>query len=569
MLSCVAPTRRCDQDSDDRPLANPEPLVRLVPDILLGSKSAAETKVFRLLQSVDLGPEWIAFHSVNCSEHEYKQWCEMDFLLVGPPGFFVLEVKGGRIETTGGVWTYRDRYDRPHTSTEGPFVQARTAMYALRRLLTDRYGLPQVARDSTVFGFGVVFPDVPWEFDTVEMPRSLVADSGSCHSPSLFAGFLRRIFHYWAAKKSHVTELASAELKAVKNKIRPDIDVYPPFSTRLGGALHDMQRLTDEQYERMEIIEHNDRALITGGAGTGKTFLLIQCARRENAGGRKVSIVTESATLAAQLRLMESDREITITSIDKLATDRLCDVLFVDEGQDLMTMGDLDVLSASLEGGIEHGRWRWFMDANNQANVSGRFDQDANEYLTRGLPTGQPIRVPLSRNVRNTRQIISRVHDWTGADIGRAEWTGHGEPPTVTIFDDETDLAEKVSRSIAVLLDGDISLEQIGLILAADIPPSWLDRLPREIRMKCVPTDPTTVRAQMSGRLMWGRAKQFKGLERPVILAAGFRGGRYVAERASEFYVATTRGNYSLHVFCDRQLSEALGRRPGNDCTER
>jgi hypothetical protein len=544
--------------------------VRLVPDILLGSKSGAEAKVFRLLQTVDLGPEWIAFHSVNCSEHEYKQWCEMDFLLAGPRGFLVLEVKGGRIETSAGVWTYRDRYDTPHRSTEGPFVQARTATYALRRLLADRYGLPQVARDSTVFGFGVVFPDVPWQFDTVEMPRSLVADNGSCSGPALFGEFLRRAFHYWASKKSNASDLSSEELRTVRNKIRPDVDVYPPFSTRLGEALKDMQRLTEEQYERMEIIEHNDRALVTGGAGTGKTFLLIQCARRERAGGRRVSIVTESATLAAQLRLMEGDRDIKIASIDKLTVvDRTCDVLFVDEGQDLMTMEDLDALSASLEGGIEHGRWRWFMDANNQANVSGRFDPDANEYLSRGLPTGKPIRVPLSRNVRNTRQIISRVHDWTEADIGRAEWTGHGEPPTVTICDDEADLAKKVARSIEKLLVGDIPLEQIGLILAADVPPSWLDRLPKEIRTRCVPIDPTTVRAQMSGRLVWGTAKQFKGLERPVILVAGFRGVTYLAEKTPEFYVATTRANYSLHLFCDRALGEALGGRQRNDPTDR
>src|SRR5262245_951546 len=112
--------------------------MRLIPNVLLRARSNAEAKVFEVLKSVELGDQWLAFHSVNCSEHEYKQWCEMDFLLVGPSGLFVLEVKGGRIGVRDGVWTYTDRYDRSSSSTEGPFVQARTAMHAMKVLLETR-----------------------------------------------------------------------------------------------------------------------------------------------------------------------------------------------------------------------------------------------------------------------------------------------------------------------------------------------------------------------------------------------------------------------------------------------
>ena len=73
--------------------------MKVCPDILhsRAKTSPAECKVFDLLIKVELGPDWCAFHSLNCSEHEYKRWSELDFVLAGPDGVFVLEVKGGRI----------------------------------------------------------------------------------------------------------------------------------------------------------------------------------------------------------------------------------------------------------------------------------------------------------------------------------------------------------------------------------------------------------------------------------------------------------------------------------------
>jgi hypothetical protein len=531
--------------------------MRLLPNVLLNSKSAAETRVFELLEDIDIGDQWLALHSVNCSRHAYKKWAEIDFLLLGPKGIFVLEVKGGAVKLLDGIWTYTDRFGVGHTSDEGPFVQARTAMYAFVDLLKDRYGLGGIIRPTTVTGFGVVFPNQPWPHDTVEMPGVIVADRHACQDPVALTRFLKRFIDYWNSKYRAAADIAPADLQAIRSRVRPDIDVYPPFSAQLGTALADFQRLTDEQYERLGMIEENERVIVSGGAGTGKTFLMLQAARRSRAKGNRVLVVTESPTLAAQLRLLEPDAQIDIRPFGKLdAVAEPVDVLFVDEGQDLMTMDALDKVATRLRGGLEQGCWRWFMDENNQAHVSGGFDVDAYQYLCKELPSGKALRLPLAKNVRNTPEIISKVVTWTNASIGRAEWTGHGEPPELVTVAGSDDLVVKVAKKIEQLLASDVTADQIGIVTPPTFDPAAWSKLPDPLRRLLVRLDPAVLRAQLGGRILWGTSQQFKGLERPVILVAGFSGAE--ASKTPEFYVAATRANFALVVFGDRRMVTSL-----------
>jgi hypothetical protein len=534
--------------------------MRMIPNILLDCKSTGEEKVFDLLSEVNLGGESRAFHSLNCSEHQYKIWSEIDFLVMGEKGIFILEVKGGRIEFKNGLWHFTDRFDRSNTSSEGPFNQAKSAMFSLRDMLRDRYEIEAVLTNRILFGFGVVFPHIPWAEDTTEMPRQVVADRSQCKDARSLEKYLTGLQHYWANKGGKKGKISTSDLKALQSKMRPDVDVYPPFSVRLGQAIERMNHLTEEQYERLDIIDANERVLITGGAGTGKTFLLMQCARRERSKGRIVQIVVENPVLAAHLRSMEADSGIRISHYSKLKPAKnLADVLLVDEGQDLLTLDILDALSGQLKGGLDEGCWRWFMDANNQAHVGGKFNEDALQYLRMGLSTGRPVEIPLTKNVRNTKEIAEKIQLWLGAELGKAELTGHGSPPRVVVVSDD-DYISKLIETVYKLIEEGADAEDVGIILATGMASKWIDRLPQNIRRLCVPLDVNTVRAALRGKMVWGRAKDFKGLDRPIILAVGFEGIEYLSTACSEFYVALTRCNYALWLFTDKKLKSSLDR---------
>jgi hypothetical protein len=524
--------------------------MRMIPDVLLQTPSNAEAKVFRLLRDAKCDHTWVGYHSLNCSEHEYKHWAEIDFLVVRPDVILVLEVKGGRVQFRDGLWTFTDRFDRSHTSTEGPYHQARSAMYALKNLLTERYRLHTIVSSRVPFGFGVVFSDLDWGIDTPEAPAAITGDRLAMSDRSHFVAYLNRVAEYWKAKHSGARRLVASELKELHGRLRPDVDVYPPLRQRMGDAVAAMQQLTDEQYERMSTIESNDRAIVTGGAGTGKTFLLVQYARRCVANGLTVQVVVHSEVLAAFLAACLPEPEVETACLEHLRPREAggADVLLVDEGQDLMTVAAIERLSLVVRGGIDHGRWCWFMDANNQAGVAGRFDGETYDYLRNGLPTGKPVRMVLRRNCRNTREIVRYVQLWTGADIGITEVCGNGGPPQLIKAKVE-DVPAVLSASIRQVLNEGARPEDIGVVFEDDrsLAKQIIDRLSVDVRRHLVHLDPLVVAHELTGRILWGSSKCFKGLERPIIFALALD-VRSPEQDDSQFYVAVTRANYALYV---------------------
>jgi len=530
----------------------------MIPDVLLRTDSQAEAKLFRILQDASLGDAWTAYHSLNCSEHAYKHWAEIDFLLVGPAAILVVEVKGGRVQCKDGIWNYTDRFGRTRTSSEGPYRQARTAMYALRELLSNRYKLDAIASGRIPFGFGVVFPDIDWDIDTPECPADITADRLMVATPEYAVKYVKHLVSYWKGKQAGASTLANEELREIRSRLRPDVDVYPPLSQSLGATLTELQHLTEEQYERLELIEQNERTIVTGGAGTGKTFLMMQYARRCAARGLRVSIVVHSPLLAAHLRSGTSDPAISIASIEALETALRdpADVLLVDEGQDLMNMDALAELSAFVKGGLDEGRWCWFMDENNQSGVAGTFDSEALSYLQTGLATGRPVKLPLRRNCRNTKEIVRQVQLWTGAEIGITEVSGFGNrPQAVAVL--PPDAASELARRVKASLDGGAEPGDIGIVTEGDAEPTQFVDLPVPIRRLLTPLTVASVAASLKGRIVWGSAARFKGLERPIIFVLALDDSK-PDERQGALYVALTRANYGLCVLASPKRAAML-----------
>ena len=95
------------------------------------TKSGAERRLFPLLEAAEIGRSARCLHSLNLSQHEYKKWGEADFVVVSAAGVLILEVKGGRVACSDGIWTYTDRNNVEHHSSEGP-VRAGTKRHARR-----------------------------------------------------------------------------------------------------------------------------------------------------------------------------------------------------------------------------------------------------------------------------------------------------------------------------------------------------------------------------------------------------------------------------------------------------
>jgi hypothetical protein len=268
--------------------------------------------------------------------------------------------------------------------------------------------------------------------------------------------------------------------------------------------------------------------------------------------------VVDSFELVAWLRKIEPDRSITMTTYRDLSSiSGSFEVLIVDEGQDLLSLDALDSLGARLLGRLDEGTWRWFMDDANQVGLRGSFDPEALEILESGLGSGVPTRLPLHQNIRNTRQIVEAVAAWTGADIG-APSEGTGRPPTVVGYTADSAEGAAVTNLLDELTSEGMELDQIALIHHCDSPPNFLDVLPRRIRTRLVPLNPTTAQGTLRGKMVWGPVDRFKGLERPLVICTGFRDAPSDALERAQLYVAMTRANFGLYVIVPQAAVQGM-----------
>ena len=50
--------------------------MKIIPTFPINNSSSAEEKIFQLIKKIQLDSDWLAYHSLNISEHEYKDWAD-------------------------------------------------------------------------------------------------------------------------------------------------------------------------------------------------------------------------------------------------------------------------------------------------------------------------------------------------------------------------------------------------------------------------------------------------------------------------------------------------------------
>lgn len=371
--------------------------------------TTSEARVFTALAAGRL--PGTALHSLNLPTHRYKLTAELDFLLILDDLILVVEVKGAQISCTDGVWTYWDRTGHHRQSREGPFKQAESGMYALRDRLRKRIG---AEIDSVAFGYLVVTPDI-------DLPRSSFTwdDANYCGRGPFTRDFIRAVTdsaRHWNSRQHGMRPINRELHQRLLQELRPSFDYSPLLEARADALDAAMVRLTDEQFSRLDLVSEAPRVLCTGGAGTGKTFLAAEIARRQALLGRTVLFVCRSAILASFVRTFLADSAVTVCEATALPENTRFDVVVIDEGQDLMTFPSLSRLEDAIVGGWAIGRWVIFLDHNRQAHLYGDYDPDALEYIR----SFHPVPAGLRSNCRNTREIVFQTRAVTGADTGVA-----------------------------------------------------------------------------------------------------------------------------------------------------
>lgn len=420
------------------------------PDSWGAIPSRAEERVADLLRQVDMGEQTICLYSLHLPRHEYKRMSEIDFLIITADIALVIEVKGGRVARRDGLWTFTNRYGEGTTKREGPFEQARSAMFALEDTVRDRR-----PRALVPMGYLVITPDQDLPPDP-EWDRAHHLGPTSMSVTGLEDG-LRRATRFWQSERGP----QPGAIRDLVGLLRPDFDVIPTMASRISGLEAEYVRLAERQYDLIAGAERNPRLLCLGGAGSGKTLLALETARRAAAGGSSVLLTCKSPGLAQMLEAALVDTNVVVRSFDDATGHPPSRVLVVDEGQDVMDLDGWVRLDSLVEGGLDNGTWRIFCDPNNQAAVDGSYDPE----VLAGLQE-RAVTVDLPFNCRNTPPVVSQTQTLTGADLGVAR-AGAGPAVEYARCASGADAATQLDAHLKRLRREEIDLSTVAVVTLA------------------------------------------------------------------------------------------------------
>ena len=519
--------------------------MRMIPSQPLSANSQAEIRMFDQLRAAFSGPDqngWFAMHSLNLPRHEYKRFGEIDFVVCGPDGIFVLEVKGGGVSCHEGIWETTNRFGETERLRESPFKQAEGALHGLREKLH--------ASLSNIFvvGYGVVMPDVERLPDSAEWDRAVLADGRDFRQ---FEKWLERFIRYWRAKDTRKTAASPSQVNGLQQHLRPDFEAVVPLHVSAHDVETRIARLTEDQLRLIDVVEANPRVICSGGAGTGKTMLALELAMRWGASGMKTVLACHSPWLKRYLErnavpgLIVSLAESIQVTAKRVGIEKF-DALIVDEGQDILNMDALDQLDNCLCGGISEGRWCFFHDTNNQSGLCGSYVPDAYDYLESFCP----VQIPLRTNCRNTLPILQRIQGALDADVGNS---GVGDGPAVREVHvaDAEGAIQALEKELRGLVDGE-GFNPGDIVVLSPFPfaQSWTSSLPEDLRDSISVLDDASPRNVNRHTIGFAQIGEFKGLESEVIVLVDMPGPGHSENLRSCHYVGMSRARALLSMIC-------------------
>lgn len=567
-------------------------MARMIPSCYDEAKTGyGERHVFHALEQ--LSDEYTVFHSLGLTGHDYKLYAELDFVVVCRQGVLCLEVKGGQIRRSKGVWVF-SRGGSYYEKTESPFRQANSAANALRNHVAKNLGRDHIGA-KTCYAYGVMFPDISFRRNEPEADLDLVYDRDSGDVKK----YVEQVFSCQRKRLEKMHGIVPAKLdhagvEVVADYLRGDFGFVPTLGTALERTEGEIVRLTQQQLAALEAVAGNERILLQGGAGTGKTLLSVEHARKMAAAGKQVLFVCYNHNLAyhlqARVRRLNPRlaQRLRVCIFLRLLEDELkqigalppkpdssqdqshywncqlpqafsdaaaqldlwpCDYLVVDEGQDLLRMEYLTCLDMLVRGGLSAGQWLMAYDPNQNL-----YNVDVDEGLALLAGSGA-VKYTLQINCRNTRQIIDYATKATGIAAG-GNLSLDGPEVEVRQYSDAGQLKRMLGKLVGKLLSQGIKPRDICILSGHRLENSPL----RDSRLM-VGTAIQDIGDLPPGEwnphsIRYCTLYRFKGLESQVVIFIGSEDGKEEGQQVCS-YTAMSRAKVLLYVFHSGETSQA------------
>lgn len=245
-----------------------------------------ENIMFEALEK-KLPENYYVFHSlkiITVTDSVVKE-SETDFVIFCPDrGILCLEAKAGHVKYDGGTWRYGSGIEMSH---DGPYNQAANSKY---RLLDYIKGSSKELLKKCKMLHAVWFPSVSQRELRHEIlpPESLIDITLTKEDLMDPLPSIERIFSMDLPNRIQ-TNLSEAESEQLLRKVLcPSFDLVPALSFEHDLKKQVFHKMLSEQTCVLNYLVEQKTAVIQGAAGTGKTLIALEKARRHAENGEKV-----------------------------------------------------------------------------------------------------------------------------------------------------------------------------------------------------------------------------------------------------------------------------------------
>lgn len=554
------------------------------------SAPPGEKGVFAALQASVATNGWVVLHSLALADHVRQVEGEADFVVIVPDtGVLVVEVKSHHSidRLSDGRW----KLGNNAPTARGPFQQASEALHSIRDFLkkkgVDLRSIPMVSAVwfTHVRARAMLPPSPEWHPWQVLDSEDVRGDAASAVLRTLAAGTRHlddkiKFFSYGGVGPDADT------LERMVTLLRPRFELATVAGDTRRARETQLVAFLEEQYLGLDAMADNRSVLFSGPAGSGKTWLAMEAARREIAVGGVGRLLCFNSFLGKRLAADMADiegltvgtlhremlriagvpvpmdagasfweQELPDAALEALLDrpDLAVDFLILDEIQDIAKAPYLDVLELLVEGGLSGGRVLFFGDFERQAIFE---TGDSRLLLHERAPHLSTFR--LTSNCRNLPRIGYQVNLLSKLEPGYQHFRRQddGVDPSFVPFSAGSDQSPLLVQAVQTLRDEGFELNEI-LVLSPL----------RDGATAEVTTDPwlrqVLHRADgqrgARGQLLYSTIHAYKGLEAPAVIVTDLD-DRGTTGFESLLYVGLTRATDRLVAVVESgTIRRALG----------
>ena len=515
--------------------------------------SYGEFQIFESLKQ--LPNDWYIYHSLNWKDRSKNgriTWGEADFVIFNKNyGILVVEVKSGGISFKDGKWLQTRLDNSEINEMKNPFNQANRSKYKLIDEID--YKLPY--GDRCFIDKAVWFPSIsndelqkanlPLEYDS-----KLILTKEYLNNP---LQSILSIYNFY--NSTRYTMLSRNSENVILETIMPSFNLVPSASNIKDEADYVFYQLTNEQKKVLDFISDQQTVAIQGSAGTGKTFIAVEQAKRLSS-DKKVLFLCFNKFLYYHLdnkcKLNNVDYYnlhtfLSKNSSDDISTDEKC--LKALKSIDFANTLDYQAIIIDEAQDINDKILIEFYEICKRLNYNLYLFYDKNQMLFQNkLPKCLEefdCKLTLTKNCRNTLKIVQTINSVFNINTQANGFSVSGVMPTFYFVD--TDIQNKLRLIINDYLNDGFDQKDITILTLSTEDESCLNGITQIGNYKI------NHESNEDG-IFFTTSKKFKGLESNIIIVIDFDAKQYSDyEYMKNLYVSLSRARQRLSLICNNK----------------